>query len=333
MRSSRPTDAGRLFRGRSAGAVPAFAGQIFSLCGFSHALAARLALSAAREAPEVLSPQTSAAITHGLLAERFIELLRSTTLGWPAPSDAQTPRDLGAMKRAFSAGRRLFELGRGEALGVDAGRSEGLRLVETLLGEMRALRPLLGALAAGFAAETAFDSLALDALSETDDRAVVAALSAEGASFAALPHLPGRRPETGAFARRGSGETGDLGEEFAAQLADLDAAVDGMQAGLNGAAEPGLFQAATLEDGRGYAAVETARGRLYHLARVEGALVTDYALVAPTEWNFHPKGPFAAMLTGARLEEAQDARMRIARLAALFDPCVACRIDVRDEHA
>ncbi|WP_319381231.1 hypothetical protein, partial [Thiomicrorhabdus sp.] len=46
--------------------------------------------------------------------------------------------------------------------------------------------------------------------------------------------------------------------------------------------------------------VETARGRLYHLAHVESGKVTDYAICAPTEWNFHPDGVAKQLLNELR---------------------------------
>ena len=41
------------------------------------------------------------------------------------------------------------------------------------------------------------------------------------------------------------------------------------------------------------AAVETARGPLLHFARVRDGRIEDYHVLAPTEWNFHPRGLLA----------------------------------------
>jgi uptake hydrogenase large subunit len=76
----------------------------------------------------------------------------------------------------------------------------------------------------------------------------------------------------------------------------------------------------------GFAAVETSRGRLGHWTRLSrDGKIEDYAIVAPTEWNFHPTGPFVAAVFGAR---APQAAASIARLAGLFDPCVLYRVEV-----
>ena len=58
--------------------------------------------------------------------------------------------------------------------------------------------------------------------------------------------------------------------------------------------------------------------------------VRTYGIVAPTEWNFHGSGPFVARLLGARIGRGETARLAVARLAALFDPCVAYDILIRE---
>ncbi len=78
----------------------------------------------------------------------------------------------------------------------------------------------------------------------------------------------------------------------------------------------------------GFAAVETSRGRLGHWTRLSrDGKIEDYAIVAPTEWNFHPAGPFVAAVLGARVSQA-TAAASISRLAGLFDPCVLYRVEV-----
>jgi Ni,Fe-hydrogenase I large subunit len=81
----------------------------------------------------------------------------------------------------------------------------------------------------------------------------------------------------------------------------------------------------------GFGAVESARGRLYHWAEIgPEERVAAYAILAPTEWNFHPVGPFVAGLLGARVGQGEAARLAAARLAALFDPCVAFDVTLKE---
>jgi len=84
-----------------------------------------------------------------------------------------------------------------------------------------------------------------------------------------------------------------------------------------------------------------ARGLLIHLVRLapaadsDMAQVADYRIVAPTEWNFHPRGIVARALADMPAPRSTVSRQHIGRqvaiLAAAFDPCVDYRIEF--EHA
>ena len=66
-----------------------------------------------------------------------------------------------------------------------------------------------------------------------------------------------------------------------------------------------LVGALSLGDGIGLGWAENARGRLLHLVQLQGGRAALYRIVAPTEWNFHPDGPFAAALRERRFDAAQ----------------------------
>ena len=70
-----------------------------------------------------------------------------------------------------------------------------------------------------------------------------------------------------------------------------------------------------LEMAAGLGVVETARGRLIHFAKQQGGVITDYRILAPTEWNFHPKGVAVQALAGLSGEKAQA-------VVNAIDPCV-----------
>ncbi|MFW8589107.1 nickel-dependent hydrogenase large subunit [Rhizobium beringeri] len=81
----------------------------------------------------------------------------------------------------------------------------------------------------------------------------------------------------------------------------------------------------------GYGAVECARGRLYHQIEIGGdGRLAAYRILAPTEWNFHPAGPFVETLLSSPVGADEAAVRSISRLAVLFDPCVAFEINVRE---
>jgi len=79
----------------------------------------------------------------------------------------------------------------------------------------------------------------------------------------------------------------------------------------------------------GIAQVEAARGRLVHMVEIENGTVRDYRILAPTEWNFHPRGPAVRAL--ARLRGADDAelKMQASLLISAIDPCVGFEVRVQ----
>ncbi len=75
-------------------------------------------------------------------------------------------------------------------------------------------------------------------------------------------------------------------------------------------------------DTTGLARVETARGALLHRVRVRDGLIAEYAVVAPTEWNFHPRGAFAREALQISAPDDASALRQARRLALSLDPCV-----------
>ncbi|WP_457673309.1 nickel-dependent hydrogenase large subunit [Thiolapillus sp.] len=79
--------------------------------------------------------------------------------------------------------------------------------------------------------------------------------------------------------------------------------------------------------GLGLGQAEAARGRLVHQVILEGRRIRRYRILAPTEWNFHPRGVVArglATLEGDRETIGEQARLLIGSI----DPCVACELNL-----
>lgn len=162
-----------------------------------------------------------------------------------------------------------------------------------------------------------------DALGSTDDLAIVTALESDE-TFPALPHLAGRHPETGPASRLGLAAA-TPGAVDAARLSEAKAALGELASRGIISLNDGWLTAGALRDSTGYASVESPRGRLYYLAVVQGdGRLRSARVVAPTEWNFHPEGPFARALAGIRPDG--EPRAAVARLAAQFSPCVSVEI-------
>jgi uptake hydrogenase large subunit len=345
VNSSRPAGLARIFPGRPAREIPALAAQLFSLCGFSHGAAARLAVAAARG--EALDAAAQFSVVVGLAAEQASESLRSTALGWPRAGESADMAGAAApLREAMSAARLIMAIAaRGEALsrrGELIAPAKAIAAAAALLG-LRSEAPdglAPGSFFAAIMAEARADAFVSpqvpDALQQADDAAVTEALQKGRDRFAASPTLPHRIIETGAFARHwpeAAKEESAIGARLAARFIAIGEALEIMRRAL-AHGEADAFGFATLSNlgaGQGFAAVETARGRLYHWLRLDAdERVSDYALLAPTEWNFHPAGPFAAALLGANIGSGSAARLRVRRLAAVFDPCVAFHVELRE---
>lgn len=80
--------------------------------------------------------------------------------------------------------------------------------------------------------------------------------------------------------------------------------------------------------GRGVAQIEAARGRLVHGVEIERDIVRRYAILAPTEWNFHAHGSAARGL--AEIARRPGETRQIADLfITAIDPCVGYELRVR----
>lgn len=82
----------------------------------------------------------------------------------------------------------------------------------------------------------------------------------------------------------------------------------------------------------GTAAVEAARGCLWHRVELAQGVVQRYQILAPTEWNFHPQGALVKGLLGMPVQNTAALLKRVNLLATALDPCVAIDVSVND-HA
>lgn len=85
-------------------------------------------------------------------------------------------------------------------------------------------------------------------------------------------------------------------------------------------------------DVTGMGIVQAARGVLIHHMELDGhsvsdSVITDYKIVAPTEWNFHPQGTFVKMLEGSRVS-LEQLPILVESLIRLIDPCVGWLLEL-----
>src|SRR5487761_2247329 len=346
--SNRNTSISSHFVGKPGREIPPRARQLFTLCGQAQMAAARMAID---QALGITRPRESmVSVGMGVLAERSLEILRSSIMFWPWGDvrDAMYEEAVTPLRGAAFATHTIITRS-AEGLG-SAYRSDILTALDQLQGAAQALGmrdradpehwPWPGSVFDTLLAQCDQDiSLATtppDPLTQLDDEAVITALQANPLEFAAQPALKNRRIETGAYARLWNMKTVAASFQagrFLARLCDLRDCL----ATLRSAARAGDADvSASLSGGSvgpelGFGVVECARGRLYHLARVDAnGFVNSYAIVAPTEWNFHPSGPFIEALHHVRFATDAPMTTAIARMAATFDPCTALKINLRE---
>ncbi|SFE49721.1 hydrogenase large subunit [Thermoflexibacter ruber] len=84
-------------------------------------------------------------------------------------------------------------------------------------------------------------------------------------------------------------------------------------------------------DGQGFGATEAARGALAHWIEIEGGVIKNYQVIAPTTWNVGPNdeqgnpGPIEAALTGIEIEDPHDP-VEVGIVARSFDSCLVCTV-------
>ena len=157
------------------------------------------------------------------------------------------------------------------------------------------------------------------------------------ADFCAAPTLFGRAHESGVLARHaGSMMVRNLlthrhriAARLFARVVDLSDCASRLRHPL-ASDMPLLVDAAPLGENAGLACVETARGLLMHAVRLDGERIAEYAIVTPTEWNFHADGPFVREGCGWAAESDEAALLRLKALALSLDPCIEYEITMED---
>jgi Ni,Fe-hydrogenase I large subunit len=333
--STRPHVADRLLAGRPVAEAVATVPRLFSICGRSQGVAAALACDAAAgRTPDADDLSESEGIVR---SEAVQEILRGVLLDWPrlagmAPDGAA----LGELRRALAgdaadAARAIVEdriIGASSTWAVFDDAASGDRWLESAATPVAAL---ITHLAADRPRLAVSEVALLPTDGEAVARAVGAALAAD-AAFERTPTWQGAPAETGALARMRAqpwvaalvARSGHSAlARLAARVAELVA-----QVRPDAPSPARVAGAVAIAPGAGLGWVETARGLLVHAVEIAAGMVRRYRIVAPTEWNFHPRGALAAGLAGAAAPGEDDVR-RLVRIAVeSLDPCVAYRVEV-----
>lgn len=308
----------RLAQGRPADELPALMASVHSLCAHGHALAAGLALRAAKGAAAFPSDAERSALAVAVARDHLLRLAHD----WP----------------------RLLPQGGGEPLSLQhcplwhqAGSSDAERLgaLAPWLQQHWLKRPAPALLAAGLAEPAG----ALQHWAEHTDTPLARLMHRElpAALRLAAPQRPLRAaavllgavppdravPDTGPWSRARDGNATpahNAGMRLIARLIDL------LRLAAPGGVEWLLAEGRGLADGRGMAVVEVGRGLLCYEVGVNEQqgrhIVQSLQVISPSDWNLHPAGVLAEAL------RAVDDTASATRLAVAFDPCVPFDIEM-----
>lgn len=344
VENQRPDWAQALVLGKPVGDVPGLLASLYSLCGHAHRLCAQLALHAAAGTGTPHPPGAERALQRETLCEH----VRRIGLDWPVALAAPASRDAFAAAALKSlcacpalrpAGspvsmqdtRRWLErhlLGMPAPDWLDrwnrdphwlaAWSEAGKGWLPRLMHEARPLADWPLAAAEPLHVHAGAVSL----------RQLARCLVADG-GYTRQPRWQGDCTETGTWTRlndAGRALPATPWQRLGARVAELvrlalpDAPTRQGSGWL-------AFGALPISAGEGLAWVEMARGLLVHHARVDGAVVSGYRVLAPTEWNFHAEGAVAVALEGMRPSQDALAPRRIAALMAAYDPCVRFEVE------
>lgn len=278
-----------VLRGRNVDTAVKLVPMLFAICGKAQGVAASLALQAARGRD--VAPCLDATVQAEALREHLWRwLLDLPPLLGLAPLRDEFPLALAAVARGDRAWLRDLLAG-----GAIARVDQALSNARDIDGGGERLMPAL------------------------DASATVALWARFDAAFCRAPQLQGAAVETGALARRtGTEGGGAFARRWRARLAELHDWGEGREKVGAG----GTVSAVALAQGMGRSLVETARGMLMHEIELDGDAIKSYTIVAPTEWNFHPRGTLARWLAGREVAGPDALRLMVAEAVAALDPCV-----------
>ena len=312
-----------LLRGRAADDAVDVIGHLYAVCIHAQRAAARAAVAAARG--HAVAPHTDAEAR----GEAVGELCLAALAGESTAIAHETGRLVAAARRISRDRAAFASLVETRLLGGSAARWLAIDTPAELTTWARSCTaPLARACAARIIArEPAPAGVAplplADAPATLDDRPML------DEAFARTPTFRGEAAEAGPAARLATRppiaalRERPLLQRWVARVTDL---------ALYATGDPkfrcGRVSAVTAGPGRGRAAIETARGLLLHEVALDRERIASYVIVAPTEWNFHPRGPLRHWLQGAAAESRMAARELAVRAAAALDPCADCRIEI-----
>lgn len=178
----------------------------------------------------------------------------------------------------------------------------------------------------------------LDPLPQLDNQELIQRFNDSNAQrFIAEPEWHGQQYETTTLSRQMDQPLiQSLAQEFhntlitrwVARLLELARIPAQLHQLLSDIEAPDSIQMISNNSNCGIAQTEAARGRLIHRVEIDNGLISQYQILAPTEWNFHPQGLIAHSL-GNLTSKDPVLLQQLARLMInVIDPCVGYELKV-----
>jgi len=361
IHSSRPIHVSRVLLGNTPEKSLMQIPLLYSICGTAQACVALGAIEQAMDIPPVQRVEIARSMLVWMETAR--EHLWRILIDWPKfIGEEVAPESLkGLMQHLPNFQRALFKGGQAfnlhSKLDVDPVRIEACileletRIAEFVLGTgtdkwLTASAPVAWADLQPTPAARLLQQLKLrhwdaagrcdsELLPVLDSRMLNLLLAQEGAmALLSKPQWQGICCETTPFARVRAGQAkGNNG--LSARLLSLLTELAGIPARLRcmlddvlaEQAAPEIPEQEGLPKGVGLRQIEAARGRLVHRVRIESGVISEYQILAPTEWNFHPQG-----VVKQGLQSLEGSPEEIKRQANLFvnavDPCVGYHLSI-----
>jgi len=291
VNSERP-EVSQLLRGRTTQQVVRMVSSMFALCGQAQMRAATLAISAARG--EEYIPKVDQDVQREAVREHLWHCLLDLP---PLLGDEALQQDFVLGAKAIANERRdeLYAL-------LSKPSIEGLRMRLSEFDEIQ------------------ISSQLLPRLNAKDSLLAWPRLTSE---FCRRPVWAGAAAVTGAISRIDDSVSPFFIAHWQARFDELAK----WASGHDTETYVGTVSAAPVAPNIGRALVETARGLLMHEVALDGDVVTDYHIAAPTEWNFHPHGVLHDHLLGADAHDREALQQQVARLVTTLDPCVPWELE------
>lgn len=367
IQSTRPDLAARLTTGRAATDIPDLLASLFALCGHAHRFTARRALAAASGHTAEARPEEARTLQASTAREQVMRIVHDWPRLLPAITSSApeatadilpvAPAPCPADQLAHAA--QVTQLRSNPLWRPDLSTADQLATLPAWLEHHWLGMPMASWLKR-FEADPAnwplhWAAQAHSALAHTlhtqgllaerlstpvEPAALLAAPEhcmpwlaqhmADEPGFCLQPHWHGAVPDTGPWTRH------HCPHQLPAQHAAMRLAariVEVLRLASPGGAQWLAHGALALGPREGVAWTEMARGLLIHWVRLDDSTTAPraeaYRVLAPTEWNFHPRGVLARALAGLR---GPQATAHAARLAVAFDPCVEFVVQPLQTH-